>query len=108
MRNGTVKRGDSLDALVRALCRDFSRRTAALERGGATRRTLAELRYLNIIIADAAAEIVGERAAPLYISEIGDEVGYAKSRVDDVSEVTYKRYKQLVKANIAKRLHLDD
>ncbi len=57
---------------------------------------------------NAAAEIVGERYAELYIEEIGRKTGYAKSRDETVSETTYKTYKQLTKENIAKKLHLTD
>ena len=99
---------DTLDALVLALCRDYFRRKEAIEDHTANRRTLTEYRYLNYRIREAAAEIVGDVLAPVYIREIGESIGYAKSRDEENSELTYKRYKQLVKANIARKLHLAD
>ena len=98
----------TLDTLVIALCLDYDRRQAIILGGSATKRTDTEYRYYNFKIFDAAAEIVGEDMAELYIKEIGDRVGYAKSEADEVSEVTYKKYKRLIKDNIAKKLHLLD
>lgn len=108
MRNGNMKDG-SLDGLIVALCRDFSRRKAEIESGFAGRRTLIELRYLNIKLLGAAAEIAGDRHAEVFVQEIGEAVGYAKSQlIDKMSETSYKRYKALIKNNIAKKLHLSD
>ncbi len=67
-----------------------------------------EYRYLNAMIAEAAVEAVGERLAPDFIREIGEETGYAKSAIDCLSEGTYKSYKSLVLHNIARKLHLED
>ena len=113
MRDGNItKKGksenESLDSLVKALCCDFSRRKKIIESGGATKRTQTELRYLNLKIFAAAAEIAGDEFAAVYIEEIGREIGYAKSEAFCVSELTYKRYKSLIKENIAKKLHLSD
>ena len=99
---------ETLDALVVALCRDYPRRETALERGSCTHRTGMEYRYINYQMADAAAEISGERLAPIYIEEIGNKIGYAHSQVDCVSETTYKEDKQSIKINIARKLHLLD
>ncbi len=108
MRNGAVGEG-SLDGLVVALCRDYSRRVSDIESGYIGRRTLIELRYLNIKLLGAAAEIAGERYAEVFVREIGNAVGYAKSElIDRMSETSYKRYKALIKNNIAKKLHLKD
>ena len=98
----------TLDTLVIALCLDYGRRQAVIVGGEATKRTDTEYRYYNFKIFDAAADIVGEDMAELYIKEIGARVGYAKSEVEDVSEVTYKGYKRMIKDNIAKKLHLCD
>ncbi|MBO7304275.1 MAG: hypothetical protein J6V09_03555 [Clostridia bacterium] len=98
----------TLDTLVIALCLDFWRRQAVILRGDATKRTDTEYRYYNFKIFDAAADIVGEDMAELYIKEIGERTGYAKSEAADVSEVTYKNYKRMIKDNIAKKLHLRD
>lgn len=108
MRDRILKEDKSLDYLVAGLCLDFFRREAVIYEACATRRTLVEFRYLNFKIFEAAAEIVGEDMAKLYIKEIGSNVGYAKSEADTVSETTYKRYKKLIKENIAKKLHLSD
>ena len=79
-----------------------------MQGGSCTERTGMEYKYINLHMADAAAEIAGERLAPIYIDEIGTRTGYAHSRVDCVSETTYKEQKQSVKINIAKKLHLLD
>lgn len=98
----------TLDTLVIALCLDYARRQQAILERTATKRTDTEYRYYNFKIFDAAAEIVGERFAEQYIEEIGGRVGYAKSSVDCVSEITYKDYKRRIKDNVAKKLHLCD
>lgn len=98
----------SLDTLIIALCLDYGRRQRAIEEHSVTKRTDTEFRYYNFKIFDAAAEIVGERFAVRYIEEIGERVGYAKSSLDCVSEITYKNYKRMIKDNIAKKLHLCD
>jgi hypothetical protein len=97
---------DTLDFLVRALCADYKRREEIIIKREAERRIDNELRYLNFKIFDAAAEVVGERRADIFISEIGASVGYANSDVDCMSEGMYKSYKRHVKNNIAKRLYL--
>ena len=99
---------DTLDVLVCALCLDYGRRQRAIEERMVTKRTDTEFRYYNFKIFDAAAEIVGERDADVYINEIGRKIGYAKTSLEYVSEATYKKYKQLIKENIAKKLHLRD
>ena len=99
---------ESLDMLVVALCFDYSRRQKAIEERSATKRVDTEFRYFNFKMFDAAAEIVGDRDADIYIREIGERIGYAKSQMWQVSEVTYKNYKKLIKENIAKKLHLTD
>ena len=97
---------DSVDKLVGALCADFDRREGVILSRGATLRVQVECRYLNHKIMEAAIEVVGEYLAPVYIKEIGDKTGYAKSLVECVSESTYKRYKAAAVKNIARKLHL--
>ncbi len=99
---------NSLDALVRALCFDYSRRERAIAERSVSHRTDTEFRYYNFKIFDAAAEVVGESFAEIYIKEIGERRGYAKSDDYLISEVTYKQRKRLVMDNIAKKLHLRD
>ncbi len=94
--------------LITALCLDYGRRQSLMERGEMSRRTDTEYRYYNFKMYDAAAEIVGERYAEQYIFEIGGAIGYAKSRIEGVSEAAYKQHKLLIKDNIAKKLHLKD
>ena len=98
----------TVDTLVIALCLDYFRRREAIEKGSVTKRTDTEFRYLNFKIFDATAEISGEDDAEVFIEEIGMRLGYAKTKLDNVSEVTYKDYKRLIKDNIAKKLHLVD
>ena len=100
-------RENSLDTLVAALCLDYGRRKALIEDGGCERRVDTELRYYNFKLYDAAAEIVGEDMAEIFIFEIGAHIGYAASRIDSVCERTYKTYKQRVKENIARRMYLN-
>lgn len=102
---GDVRLTATLEGLIVALCADFDRRREAIASGRIERRTDTELRYLNYKLLDAAAEIVGEGESEIYIREIGAHTGYAASR-SAVSESTYKKYKMLVKASIAKKLHL--
>ena len=108
MRVRDITDEGALDNLVVALCRDFKRRALAIENGGLSRRCLIELRYLNFKILEAAAEIVGEDDAEIYVIEIGAAIGYANSEILDRSEVYYKKCKKLVKENIAKKMHLTD
>lgn len=96
----------TVGALVCALCADYKRRKDVLSRANLTRRTQAELCYINSKMYDAAAEIVGEELAELYICEIGERIGYAYSGVTNISEVTYKINKRKVKEAIAKKLYL--
>ena len=98
----------SLDVLVRALCLDYSRRERAIAERSVSHRTDTEFRYYNFKILDAAAEVVGEENAEIYIKEIGERCGYAKSDIYPISEVTYKQLKRLVMDNVAKKLHLCD
>ena len=97
---------DSVDNLIVALCLDYFRRKSAIEEKSAPKRVDTEFRYLNFKMFDAAAEIAGEGMAEKFIYEIGKRIGYAKSALSSVSESTYKTYKSLIKANIAKKLYL--
>lgn len=98
-----------LDALVTALCRDFERRCLLILSKNISKRTETEFRYLNYGIFKASREIcLNDDDALAYINEIGRKVGYAKSKLESVSEVTYKETKASIKENIARRLHLKD
>lgn len=109
MRDDGVNLPESLDFLIVALCGDYLRMRDASRGSEITYRTLMEYRYFTFKMYDAAAEIVGEREADVYIEEIGRRRGYAKSEtLCDVSEVTYKKRKKSVKLNIARKLHLVD
>lgn len=101
-------RRDSADEVVIALCKDYARRESVIKEGNLSRRTLCELRYYNYTIFNAASEIVGERDAREFISDIGGSVGYAVSNLEYFSEAYYKSKKIEVKRNIARRLHLID
>lgn len=106
MHNGGMTAERSLEMLIVALCADYQRRKEVIENRRAQRRVDTELRYLNFKIYDAAAEIVGEELAELFIYEIGSEVGYAKSEASFMSESTYKIYKKRVKDNLSVKLYL--
>ena len=108
MARGKIEKESTLDALVRALCLDYPRRERAISESSVSHRTDTEFRYYNFKIFDAAAEVVGEMDAELYIKEIGERCGYAKSEFFIISEGTYKARKRAVMNNIAKKLHLTD
>ena len=103
---GILELSVTANALIVALCLDYPRRKGEIMKGRLSRRTDIEFRYINSKMYDAAAEIVGEELAELYIKEIGEKIGYAYSSVEDVSEVTYKINKRKVKEGIARRLYL--
>ena len=96
----------TLDALVIALCGDYGRQREAVDSKSASKRVDTEYRYYCFKIYDAAAEIVGERLAEVFIKEIGERIGYARSALYFYSETHYKETKARVKENIAKKLHL--
>ena len=103
----TIGYRETLDVLVVAFCKDYFNRKAAIADGTVSRRTRMEYEYVNHRIAEAAHEIVGEDFE-IYIREIGEAKGYAKSEMLDISESTYKIYKKEVKINVARKLHLLD
>ena len=98
----------TVDTIVVAMCLDYKRRERAIRERSVTKRTDTEYRYLNYMIYDAAAEIIGERDAVTMVNEIGRRTGYAKTALDNLSEITYKSYKRLIMDNVAKKLHLVD
>lgn len=98
---------DSLDTLVTAFCHDYFARERVLRDKACSRRTGMEYEYINRRIHDAAAEVAGAECE-IYIREIGERIGYAKSDVADISESQYKLIKKEVKLNIARKLHLID
>jgi hypothetical protein len=98
---------DTLDYLIIAICRDFRTRQRAIEEKSFRRRTLMEYEYLNRRLIEAASDVVGDDYET-YIDEIGNKIGYAYSKIDDISETEYKCRKKEVKISIAKRLHLMD
>ena len=108
MRNRNITKGKSIDLLITALCYDFPRRERAIKSGLASRRTLTEFRYLNFKILEAVGEVVEEQYVRIYINEIGENIGYANTKLEMLSEVAYKQRKKEVKENIAKKLHLED
>ena len=98
----------TLDDVIVALCLDYERRAEAIEKGSYGRRTLMEYRYINFRIYEAAAEIAGDRLAERFIFEIGNKIGYAKSELYQMSEMSYKRKKLEIKRSVAEKLHLVD
>ena len=103
---GVLELGVTENALIVALCLDYQRRKSEILKGKISRRTEIEFRYINSRMYDAAAGIVGDELAEIYIDEIGGKVGYSYSKVEEVSEITYKKNKRRVKEEIARRLYL--
>jgi hypothetical protein len=108
MRNANIKKTTSVDLVVTALCRDFPRRAVAIENQAASSRTLTEFRYLNFKILEAVSDVVEDNLVTIFIKEIGENIGYANTKIEGLSEVAYKTYKKLIKERIAKKLHLAD
>lgn len=97
----------SLDTLVVAQCADYFRRAELIRDALLPRRVRSELVYLNSAILSAAESVAGERYGEDFIREIALHVGYAKSKVEGMSELTYKKYKKMIKEEITRRLYLD-
>ena len=95
----------TLDALVVALCADYSRRAEAIDLRELPFNVIMEYRFLNYRIITAAMEIAGERDALTFVSEIGGRHGYVNSGTY-LSESVYKTRKKEIKQNIAKKLSL--
>ncbi len=115
MGNGNVEINDvnttlpeTVKSTVYALCADYERRRALIDGKLLSRRTELEFRYLNFKIYEAAVEVAGESMAPIFIEEIGERIGYAKSKLYYMSERIYKNQKCDIIKNIAKKLHLTD
>ncbi len=98
----------TLYELVRAMCRDYQRRSLLIQGEETTRRVKNELVYLNRRILDAVCEIVGTLSAEGFIREIGESIGYGRSEFSYFAESTYKEYKTACVKNIAKKLYLCD
>lgn len=99
---------DSLDKLIVALCFDYKRRQGAISDRSFSHRTQMEYRYVNYRIEEGALEICPLGCVESFIEEIAARRGFANSEIDCMSEVTYKRQKQEIKYNIARKLHLID
>ena len=93
--------------LIEALCADFERRERVVKNRMASYRVIMTYRFLNYRMLEAAVEVAGTRDALMFIKEIGDGTGYAKS-VTTLSEVTYKQRKHNVKLAIERKLSLRD
>ncbi len=98
----------TLEGCVVALCADFERRETLIGEKKLSVRTEAELRYLNYMISEAAAEVTDAPLVNIFIEEIGGRIGYAHSRAVYLGESSYKLQKLKIKENIAKKLHLLD
>ena len=89
-----------------ALCADFERRQCEIKEKNLQKSVLMEYKFLNLRILEGAIEVVGIKEARLFINDIGNRRGYAKSEIDVISETTYKKKKAEVKLSIAKKLSL--
>ena len=95
-----------IDGIIVALCADYGRRKHAIEEKSVPKRVRMEYIYINTRMLAAAGEIVGLPLAETVIDEIGRKIGYAKSEVGCICELSYKSLKQSVKKNIARKLYL--
>lgn len=93
-----------VEKMVIAICADYQRRAKVIKEGGASYRVLMEYKFLNYRVLDATAEIVGLPNAQSFIHDIGAQIGYGRTSLYHMSEVTYKSRKEEVKINIARRL----
>lgn len=103
-----ILNGDTLSGVITALCADYPRRSAALQKKNISHRTEMEYRYFNFRIYEAAKEIAGDADADAFILDIGLQIGYAKTSLSHMCESIYKEKKRLIKENIAKKLHFSD
>lgn len=99
---------ESLSKLIDVLCSDFDRREGSIAEGLCSERTMVEFKYYNYKMLEGAGEIVGPELARIMISEIGHRVGYAKTKINCMSESMYKNKKLECKIQMAKKLHLID
>ena len=96
----------SLKLLIRAQCLDYFRREEELEKADLPRRVRMEYAYLDSKIEEAVRSVVGDKLCLVFIEEIGEGVGYAKSKVYCYSERIYKEKKRECVRRIAKKLYL--
>ena len=99
---------ESLDKMIVAVLGDYRRRKDAILDRSYSSRTQMEYRYVNYRIEEGALEICPINCVEKFIDEIAMRRGYAGSEIDCMSETTYKRQKQEIKYNIARKLHLID
>lgn len=97
---------DTVGVLVRALCLDYPRRSEVIENHTARGRVENEMKYYNYKIYDAVAEIIDEKMVEDMISDIAQRRGFSNSKINSISETTYKIRKQEAVYNIAKGLYL--
>lgn len=103
----TVSEKMVLDIVV-ALCAHYAARERAIADRSVGARVRMEYIYINAKMYDAAAETVGQAYAKAFIMDIGMGVGYANTKIDAFSELSYKKSKMEIKRKIAERLHLLD
>ena len=99
---------ESLDKMIVALLGDYKRRKDAILDREFSNRTQMEYRYINYRIEEGALEICPINCVEQFIDEIATRRGFANSEIDCMSEATYKKQKQQIKFNIARKLHLID
>lgn len=94
-----------IEAVAISLCADYMRRKAFVENRLGERRVRMEYAYINAKLFDAASEIAGPNQAEIYISEIGQMIGYANSKIRNISECTYKINKERIKENVLRKIY---
>lgn len=94
--------------IVIAFSAHYDTRERAIAEKLVSPRVRMEYVYINSKMLDAAAEVVGIRYAKQFIIDIGRGIGYANTRIDAFSEISYKKSKMEIKRRIAEKLNLLD
>ena len=93
--------------IVVALCNHYDVRARAINEKSISPRVRMEYVYINSKMLDASARVVGDVYAEIFIKEIGERIGYAKSATY-LSETVYKARKEEVKISILKEIYYID
>ncbi len=97
-----------IEGVAISLCADYFRRKKCIAERTVGKRVRMEYSYINAKVLDAAAGIVGTALAEIFIWEIGRCIGFARSEVNTMSELTYKTKKAKIKEEILRNIYYID